>query len=184
MKKIIIIVSVIILVLLGAVLIDLRFFNQPEQIACTMEAKLCPDGSAVGRTGPNCEFAACPVEALCEGGPCPSPNDGILPFDSGVFGVVTLGPTCPVMQNPPNPQCVDKPYATNIQVIAVGIPSSSPFATIESDQQGKYKITLPPGEYALQPVGGNVMPRCETKQITIEPSKIIEVNLSCDTGIR
>ncbi|MFA5134527.1 MAG: hypothetical protein WC505_01930 [Patescibacteria group bacterium] len=29
-------------------------------VACTMEAKLCPDGSAVGRTGPNCEFAACP----------------------------------------------------------------------------------------------------------------------------
>jgi putative hemolysin len=30
-------------------------------IACTEEAKLCPDGSAVGRVGPNCEFAACPV---------------------------------------------------------------------------------------------------------------------------
>lgn len=28
--------------------------------ACTMEAKLCPDGSAVGRTGSNCEFAPCP----------------------------------------------------------------------------------------------------------------------------
>lgn len=28
--------------------------------ACTLEAKLCPDGSAVGRTGPNCEFAPCP----------------------------------------------------------------------------------------------------------------------------
>jgi len=28
-------------------------------IACTQEAKLCPDGTAVGRTGPNCEFAAC-----------------------------------------------------------------------------------------------------------------------------
>jgi len=28
--------------------------------ACTQEAKLCPDGSAVGRTGPNCEFAVCP----------------------------------------------------------------------------------------------------------------------------
>ena len=27
---------------------------------CTLEAKLCPDGSAVGRTGPNCEFAPCP----------------------------------------------------------------------------------------------------------------------------
>ncbi len=30
--------------------------------ACTMEARLCPDGSAVGRTGPNCEFALCPGE--------------------------------------------------------------------------------------------------------------------------
>ncbi len=28
---------------------------------CTMEAKLCPDGiSYVGRSGPNCEFEACP----------------------------------------------------------------------------------------------------------------------------
>lgn len=31
-----------------------------QQIACTMEAKLCPDGSYVGRSGPNCEFAKCP----------------------------------------------------------------------------------------------------------------------------
>jgi hypothetical protein len=30
-------------------------------VACTMEAKLCPDGSAVGRSGPNCEFAPCPA---------------------------------------------------------------------------------------------------------------------------
>lgn len=31
-------------------------------IACTADAKLCPDGSAVGRVGPQCEFAACPGE--------------------------------------------------------------------------------------------------------------------------
>lgn len=31
-----------------------------EQVFCTMDAKLCPDGSSVGRSGPNCEFAACP----------------------------------------------------------------------------------------------------------------------------
>lgn len=29
-------------------------------VACTEEAKVCPDGSSVGRTEPNCEFAACP----------------------------------------------------------------------------------------------------------------------------
>jgi hypothetical protein len=31
-----------------------------EPVVCTLEAKLCPDGSYVGRTGPDCEFAACP----------------------------------------------------------------------------------------------------------------------------
>lgn len=28
--------------------------------ACAQDAKLCPDGSYVGRTGPKCEFAKCP----------------------------------------------------------------------------------------------------------------------------
>lgn len=32
----------------------------PERVACSMEAKLCPDGSAVGRSGPDCAFAPCP----------------------------------------------------------------------------------------------------------------------------
>lgn len=30
-------------------------------VACTQEAKICPDGSSVGRTGPNCEFTPCPT---------------------------------------------------------------------------------------------------------------------------
>ncbi len=32
----------------------------PQGISCTMEAKLCPDGSAVGRVPPDCEYAPCP----------------------------------------------------------------------------------------------------------------------------
>jgi uncharacterized protein (UPF0179 family) len=35
--------------------------QKTKPVACTMEAKLCPDGSSVGRTGPNCEFTPCPV---------------------------------------------------------------------------------------------------------------------------
>ncbi len=31
-------------------------------VACTADAKICPDGSAVGRIGPKCEFAPCPTE--------------------------------------------------------------------------------------------------------------------------
>lgn len=35
----------------------------PERpTACTQEAKVCPDGTAVSRSGPNCEFAACPQD--------------------------------------------------------------------------------------------------------------------------
>lgn len=33
---------------------------QREGVVCTQEAKQCPDGSYVGRSGPQCEFAACP----------------------------------------------------------------------------------------------------------------------------
>lgn len=32
--------------------------------ACTQEAKVCPNGSSVGRTGLNCEFTPCPDEIV------------------------------------------------------------------------------------------------------------------------
>jgi len=35
--------------------------NSQKPVACTQEAKICPDGSTVGRTGPNCEFTTCPT---------------------------------------------------------------------------------------------------------------------------
>ncbi len=41
----------------------------PSPIACTQEARQCPDGSYVGRTGANCEFAKCP-----EVNPAPAPT--------------------------------------------------------------------------------------------------------------
>ena len=31
-----------------------------EPVACTADARVCPDGTAVGRVPPNCEFAPCP----------------------------------------------------------------------------------------------------------------------------
>lgn len=39
-------------------------FTNPNvtPVGCTLDAKICPDGTSVGRTGPNCEFAPCPGE--------------------------------------------------------------------------------------------------------------------------
>ncbi|MFA5131215.1 MAG: GerMN domain-containing protein [Patescibacteria group bacterium] len=54
-------------------------------VACTMEAKICPDGSAVGRSGPNCEFAPCPSEATT------SPNE-LKPSVSLYFGNSNFNP--------------------------------------------------------------------------------------------
>lgn len=34
--------------------------SKPPTLGCTRDAKLCPDGSYVYRTGPNCAFAVCP----------------------------------------------------------------------------------------------------------------------------
>ena len=34
-----------------------------DGVMCTMDVKLCPDGSAVGRSGPNCEFTPCPGQS-------------------------------------------------------------------------------------------------------------------------
>ncbi len=48
-----------------------------KSVMCTADAKLCPDGSYVGRSGPQCEFAACSDEGephwaeACANGECP-----------------------------------------------------------------------------------------------------------------
>ena len=41
---------------------DQDVIPEPDMVACTSEAKLCFDGSGVGRVGPKCEFEKCPLE--------------------------------------------------------------------------------------------------------------------------
>lgn len=58
-----ILLALLALVVVGGAAYDYVQFHQnsaPQAVACTQEAKICPDGSSVGRTGPNCAFAACP----------------------------------------------------------------------------------------------------------------------------
>lgn len=59
---IIIVVTVFLSLLVGVYFVYQRFVKPVDigRTACSAEAKLCPDGSVVGRIGPNCEFAECP----------------------------------------------------------------------------------------------------------------------------
>jgi hypothetical protein len=62
-KKAIIILAgvvVVLLIIAGGFYFYQRNSSNQRQV-CTLEAKICPDGIAVGRSGPNCEFAACPA---------------------------------------------------------------------------------------------------------------------------
>jgi len=50
--------------------------NPPDSKACTEEAKVCPDGSSVARSGPDCEFAECPAGEVPDGEPDGDKPDG------------------------------------------------------------------------------------------------------------
>ncbi|MBI4226479.1 hypothetical protein HY612_05195 [Candidatus Roizmanbacteria bacterium] len=51
----------ILILLVGALFLSLNILQKPRGVSCTLEAKICPDGSSVGRVPPNCEFAPCPI---------------------------------------------------------------------------------------------------------------------------
>jgi hypothetical protein len=57
-----IVIALIVLILagVGGTSYYLITKQSPKQTVCTTEAKLCPDGSSVRRTGSSCEFAVCP----------------------------------------------------------------------------------------------------------------------------
>ncbi|MFA5173497.1 MAG: hypothetical protein WC435_03840 [Candidatus Paceibacterota bacterium] len=53
------IIAVLVLILAGGILFFVYYSKKSEPKSCTLEAKICPDGTSVGRSGPNCEFAKC-----------------------------------------------------------------------------------------------------------------------------
>jgi hypothetical protein len=76
----------------------IRPWEENCTIACTAEAKICPDGSAVGRTGPDCEFAPCPGSDSdkqgCIGSAgyswCEAKQKCIRPWEEPCEGTVTV----------------------------------------------------------------------------------------------
>ena len=55
------------LILISLAIMYTQTTRGPKQIACTLDAQLCPDGSAVGRVPPHCDFAPCPTNVFCGG---------------------------------------------------------------------------------------------------------------------
>ncbi|HCJ52252.1 MAG: hypothetical protein A2898_03320 [Candidatus Kerfeldbacteria bacterium RIFCSPLOWO2_01_FULL_48_11] len=140
--------------------------NVNRGIACALEAKLCQDGSAVGRIPPNCEFAKCPGEDSSQ---------------SGIRGIVLSGPQCPVVQE--GEECPDVPYATTLVVTTPD--GAEVVDTFTSDAAGIFSVGVEPGTYAIRSAAAaNVLPYCSLDEVTVIRGEYTEVTVPCDTGIR
>lgn len=53
-------------------------------LACSQEAKICPDGTTVGRVGPDCKFAPCPLDV-----------DSTIPSTTSIIPLEPTGESAP-----------------------------------------------------------------------------------------
>ena len=172
-----------------------------RQVACTMEAKLCPDGSAVGRVGPNCEFAQCPDEQKRGGTESNGTNVQDITATGLIRGKVDVGPICPV-ERPGVPCPVPAEAYTSREVILYASDGIAVVKRMHFGPDGTYQFEVPAGVYILdiprqqadeQGQGGTEASRPNVglggskdlpKTLTIKSGETLEINFSIDTGIR
>ncbi|MDP4007381.1 MAG: hypothetical protein Q8P55_02185 [bacterium] len=166
MHKILIAVVILMgVIILGLVAAVFLLPGENKTTACTQEAKICSDGSAVGRTGPNCEFTPCPEE-----------------LTSGIEGMVLLGPLCPVVRE--GEECPDRPFETMLAVIADN-QGGVVVKEFSSNAAGEFKVNLVPGIYSIRSADSeSMLPFCSTGVFEVQKDGYTNIAVQCDTGIR
>lgn len=111
--------------------------------------------------------------------PTTSTTRAVPSGSTGVRGVVTAGPTCPV-QHPGDPNCDDKPVPAHLELRRG---DGSTAASGDAGSDGQFFITTPAGSYTLTATSPNAM-RCASQPVTVSSGHVTDVHVSCDTGIR
>ena len=104
--------------------------------------------------------------------------------DQTITGIVTAGPVCPVVTDPPDPGCDDRPVAG--AEIVVRDASGETVATVRSAEDGTFSVAVPAGRYELvpQPVEG-LMGTAAAVEVTVREGGLpAPVEIIYDTGIR
>jgi hypothetical protein len=101
------------------------------------------------------------------------------PTDSGLEGVVTVGPMCPVVQL--NNPCPDQPYPATLTVLSG---SGKKITQFQTDQHGRFRIDLAAGDYVLHPESPNGLPFAADLPFTVNEHKFTQLKISYDSGIR
>jgi hypothetical protein len=108
------------------------------------------------------------------------PNEA--PRDSGVIGLVLLGPIEPVerIDGPPN----ERPYAAALRVVCGG--SDDTVVAVRSGDDGRFAVHLAPGDYTIVPEvqGDSLSPYASPVDVTVRPHRFTSVTVSFDSGIR
>ena len=111
-------------------------------------------------------------------------NESIATGDVySVSGYVHAGPTCPVMQDPPEPGCEDR--AVEDARLLVFDETETEMADLRTGIDGTFSVTLSPGRYTLvpQPVQG-LLGTAEPQDFVVDAAPVIGLDLAYDTGIR
>jgi hypothetical protein len=102
---------------------------------------------------------------------------------TGISGTVTAGPTCPVEQNSPDPNCLPRPVAG--AVIIIRGEDGLEVGRVQSNETGLFTFDLPAGRYTLEPLPvEGLMGTPSSMEITVEEGRLVPVELDYDTGIR
>ena len=99
---------------------------------------------------------------------------------SGVRGVVTAGPVCPVERIPPDPNCADRPIEARVLVTHGG---GGVVASGSSGSDGSFEIRVAPGHYEVTATTKFAM-RCDSVAVDVAAGAFTDVTVPCDTGIR
>ena len=101
------------------------------------------------------------------------------PRGSGIEGQVLLGPMCPVVQQ--GQDCPDQPYQATLTVTNL---NGVQVAQFQSDEQGRFRVSLVPGEYILHPESPNGIPFAGDQSFTVETGRYVQITVLYDSGIR
>src|SRR4051794_9942703 len=107
---------------------------------------------------------------------------GTAATESGVEGRTMVDSGCPILR--PEPPCRALPLPARVEITSST--ATKPVATVESNEDGHFRVALAPGTYTLTATNLTQapVPRASSKQATVQRGQFVDVTIVFDSGIR
>ena len=97
----------------------------------------------------------------------------------GIEGTVTIGPIHPVSR--PG-EINSRPYVATLVIRALA--DNRIVATVTSAADGTFRVSVPAGEYLVEPQETSPYPFARSQQVTVSPGEYTVIMVAYDSGIR